>query len=159
MPVLIADGRHFHLMTDSELREGKAVHDSAAKITGEVLKAVVAGLGRVPIGGERTKRYSLTCSESPRVELFGSTIRYSFSVTGHGVEFARAEGGPVARIADEHGTYFCLADEIHYRAKSRELILKGDFLISTGPVIDEHKNSLIRIDLARCVAERSSARD
>lgn len=99
------------------------------------------------------ERHTLADGTCPHIKLSGNEIRYLSVKAGRGVELARAVGDARIEVSAQHGFYFCRADEIHYRARRKEVILLGNPSISAchAPHIDQF--GLVRIDLSQCTAE------
>ena len=167
---------HNLLISDAELKAGKiergrAEHVSAVK----VLKGAVIFTGSLPfmIGAARAgicwapdlpdvyvddkpKRHVLPYARGVQVKLTGMEIRYLPAKAGGGMELARVVGQARIDVTDAFGSYYCRADELHYRAATSEIILRGRVSVSSTYAPDIHDFGLTRIDLARCALEYTS---
>lgn len=99
---------------------------------------------------------TLLRTKDAELKLSGMEIRYLPSKAGHGIGLARAVGQARMEVSDAFGSYYCRADEIHYRAATNEIILRGRVSVSSTYAPDIHDFGLTRIDLARCALEYTS---
>lgn len=91
-----------------------------------------------------------------QVKLTGTEIRYVSSKNGRNVQIARARGSARVTVSDRFGSYYCRADEIHYRAATNEIILNGRASVSAAYAPGIHDYGLARVDLTRGILEYSS---
>lgn len=101
---------------------------------------------------------SRTISPSPdsQIKLTGAEIRYVPSKNGKDVQIARVRGNARIDVSDRFGSYYCRADEIHYRAATNEIILNGRASVSAAYAPGIHDYGLARVDLNRGILEYSS---
>lgn len=173
------------LISDAELRGGKSERrkrerlsvgktlESALIVTGAVTIMTLAFVGSAYVGAPPPEMHWPTnlpgISDQPtlksrivsasthcQIKLTGSDIRYVPSRNGKDVEIARARGEARIDVSDRFGTYYCRADEIHYRAASNEIILRGRASVSSVYAPDIHDFGLTRVDLVHNVVEYSS---
>lgn len=91
-----------------------------------------------------------------QIKLSGAEIRYVPSKHGRSVQIARVRGKARIDVSDRFGSYYCRADEIHYRAATNEIILNGRASASAAYAPGIHDYGLARIDLTRGILEYSS---
>jgi hypothetical protein len=159
------------LISDEELQGGCRMHitlahagEKAARAVRDLVGLPVAAYATVgsllfepqlvwPENDDGPTRHVLTDGTCPHIKLYGSEIRYRSAKAGRDIELARAVGGARVEVSDQHGSYYCRANEIHYRAAAKEVILLGNPSISAShaPHIDQF--GLVRIDLSQCTAE------
>ncbi|HBJ83031.1 MAG TPA: hypothetical protein DDZ88_03985 [Verrucomicrobiales bacterium] len=171
------------LISEADLQGGRRMHATMSRVGKKALKtseasAAVLVLPCIPLcfhlisdamvwalGGdpqifwsaiEDPERHTLSDGSCPQIKLSGNEIRYRSAKTGHGIELARAVGDARIDVSDQHGSYYCRAEEIHYRAATKEIILKGRVSVSASYAPGISDFGLTRIDLARCILEYSS---
>lgn len=91
-----------------------------------------------------------------QIKLSGAEIRYAPSKNGKDVQIARVRGNARIDVIDRFGSYYCRADEIHYRAATNEIILNGRASVSAAYAPGIHDFGLTRVDLTRGILEYSS---
>jgi hypothetical protein len=101
---------------------------------------------------------SRTISPSPdcQIKLSGAELRYVPAKNGKDVQIARVRGNARIDVIDRFGSYYCRADEIHYRAATNEIILNGRASVSAAYAPGIRDYGLARVDLSRGVLEYSS---
>ncbi|HBJ83032.1 MAG TPA: hypothetical protein DDZ88_03990 [Verrucomicrobiales bacterium] len=101
---------------------------------------------------------SRTFSPSPdcQIKLSGAEIRYVPLKNGKDVQIARVRGNARIDVIDRFGSYYCRADEIHYRAATNEIILNGRASVSAAHAPGIRDFGLTRVDLSRGILEYSS---
>lgn len=173
------------LITDAELEHGKYAHASPApgrlalNMASDTFRgatifsvcmlyfaAVVlsggAGVSDVslnlPPRNEGPPRLpKLVTGRSLQLKISGDEVRYARQKAVPGVALARAVGNARIDVTDAHGHYYCCADEIHYRAQTNELILRGRVSVSAIYAPQIHEFGLVRVDLSRSVVHYSLA--
>lgn len=170
-----AVNRHL-LISDAELKDGKVMRGSAEHVSAvKVLKTTMVIVGSIPLmmgaarvgiawtpdlpdvhTDDRPKHYLLPNARGVQLKITGMEIRYVPAKTRGGMELARVVGQARVDVTDSLGSYYCRADEIHYRARTNELILWGRASVSSIYAPDVHDYGLTRIDLNRCVLEYTS---
>lgn len=100
-------------------------------------------------------QYSPPQKNGVQIRLSGTEIRYR-EAPGGGITLARATGLARIDIKDRYGSYYCRADEIHYREATHEIILRGHVSVSASYAPGIHDFGLTRVDLSRCILEYSS---
>ena len=166
---------HNLLITDAQLqggsrKTGKLEHVSPWKVfTGTVIligsvpimaAAAYGGMAWAPglpdvIATTPPAQYTPPQKNGVQVRLSGAEICYR-KVPGGGITLARVRGEARIDVKDNFGSYYCRADEIHYRAASNEIILSGRVSVSSTYAPDIHDFGLTRIDLARCTLDYTS---
>lgn len=101
---------------------------------------------------------TVSSASGSQIKLSGSDLRYVPARRGNGVELARVRGGARVDVSDRLGSYYCRADEIHYRADTHEIILNGRASISAVYAPDVHDFGLTRVNLATSTVEYSSGK-
>lgn len=99
---------------------------------------------------------TLQQTKDAKISITGMEIRYVPSKHGRDIELARAAGQARVDVTDKYGSYYCRADEVHYRKSTNEIILHGRASVSAAYAPGIRDFGLARIDLARCVLEYSS---
>ena len=101
---------------------------------------------------------SRTILPSPdcRIKLSGTEIRYVPSKNRKDVQIARVRGNARIDVINRFGSYYCRADEIHYRAATNEIILNGRASVSAAHAPGIRDYGLARVDLSRSILEYSS---
>jgi hypothetical protein len=101
---------------------------------------------------------SCTTTNGPdcRIKLSGAEIHYVPSKNGKSVQIARVRGNARIDVSDRFGSYYCRADEIHYRAATNEIILNGRASVSAAYAPGVHDYGLARVDLTHGILEYSS---
>jgi hypothetical protein len=163
------------LISDAELGGGKQRNGSVGavgSVAGKVaLTAVLIPLGIIegmaggpgvvaqanPWGEEgKTSRRTLSDGGCPKIQLSGYEV--GCKRTGNNTVLARAVGASRIEVTDQHGSYYCLAREIHYRPLTQEIILRDNIYISRVNGAMLNAAGLARIDLSRCIVEYGGAR-
>ncbi len=96
---------------------------------------------------------TLLCDEKYQITITGMKISCVSSKTGKGIDLASAVGQVRVDVTDAFGSYYCRADEIHYRRSTNEIILRGHVIVSASYAPGVEDFGLTRIDLARCSLE------
>ncbi len=125
--------------------------------------AVLLGMGGVEnlFLVDESKDYPFTakCSLRPfqdtRASLWANEIHYQKDSGGQ-ITLARAKGLAHLDVTDRLGSYRCTADEIHYRATTQEIILRGRVTVSAAYAPGISDFGLSRLDLGRGILEYSS---
>jgi hypothetical protein len=99
---------------------------------------------------------AITNATNCQIKLSGAEIRYVPSKKGKDLQIARVRGNARIDIIDRFGSYYCRADEIHYRATTNEIILNGRASVSAAYAPGIHDYGLARVDLNRGILEYSS---
>lgn len=178
LPVKAANVSAFRLISEVELRGGREnPHDDGRWSAGGFAQTVVAvcansitfiillaGSGAVAadeswwlsppgvVKGTLLKTH-VTNDSSTELRFTGNEIRYLPAKTGTGVTLARIRGDALLKVIDRQGSYYCRADEIHYRAATQEVILRGQVSISAVYAPGIHDFGLTRLNLANSSVE------
>ena len=96
---------------------------------------------------------TLLRDENYQMTISGMKISSVPSKTGKGIDLACAVGQARVDVTDAFGSYYCRADEIHYRRSTNEIILRGHVTVSASYAPGVEDFGLTRIDLARCTLE------
>jgi hypothetical protein len=99
--------------------------------------------------------YTPPQKDGVQVRLSGTEIRYR-KASGGGIILARASGFARIDVTDRFGSYYCRADEIHYRAATNEIILRGRASVSAVYAPGVRDYGLARVDLSRNTLQYSS---
>lgn len=159
------------LITDAELQGGTHEHGrwtfgrcmGMTALTVATLPLTVllgmGGVGIFPFDELEDPPFTAQCSLRPfhdtHASLWANDIHYQKASGGQFI-LARAKGLAHLDVTDRLGSYRCTADEIHYRAATKEIILKGRVSVSAAYAPGISDFGLTRIDLSRCILEYSS---
>jgi hypothetical protein len=160
------------LIDDAELKGGTYEHGrwtfgrcmGIAAFSVATLPFVLVTMGNIdifPFGESELEDYpfnaqcSLRPTQDTHASLWANEIHYHKSSEGR-ITLARAKGLAHLDVTDRLGSYRCTADEIHYRATTKEVILRGRVTVSAvyAPGISDF--GLSRLDLGRGILEYSS---
>lgn len=178
LPVKAANVSAFRLISEVELRGGREnPHDDGRWSAGGFAQTVIAicvnsmtfpfflaGAGVAsanevwwvsPAGFAKDTllKTHVTNDASTELRFTGKEIRYLPAKTGTGVTLARIRGDARLKVIDRQGSYYCRADEIHYRAATQEVILRGQVSISAVYAPGIHDFGLTRLNLAHSSVE------
>jgi hypothetical protein len=164
------------LIADAELQGGKRMRIPLAHAGGKAARtarnlvglpvAIYATLGSLLFepqivwleNSDGPTLHTLTAeSACARIKLCGREIRYRPAKAGRGIDLARAVGDARVEVSDRHGSYYCRANEIHYRSATEDIMLFGRVLVSAVHAPGVQEFGLTHINLNRCTLEYDSS--
>jgi hypothetical protein len=157
----IVRGRKMHI---SAVKTLHAAAGTAMMMPIWTLAIIGAGYGGDPTDWLSLPAIDIYTPESPtqqtllrdgksQIRISGMDVHYLPSKAGKGVDLARAVGQARVDVTDAFGSYYCRADEIHFRRSTNEIILSGHVTVSASYAPGVEDFGLTRIDLARCTLE------
>lgn len=135
-------------------RSGSGLHGKVGDIMGifSSLLAIASGSSADDkLGSIDDTRRQLAINEFPFVLLQGEDLLYTAKDKQPWPQIARADKRAKATIITPDGTFFGIAQHIHFRSSTNEVILEGNPTVQSGQqhIKGDKPDAIIRLDFAK----------